>query len=356
MPSLEIDGRRVEMPVGSTILDACRKLGIDIPTMCHRAGYDHFTSCMICVVRDQARGRLLPACSASVQDGMVIDASGAEVRQSRRAALELLLSDHVGDCEAPCQRVSPLETNIPAVIREIAAGRIEEAAAILAKHGVTPEFANDDGDMKSQKVCRRGQIDGSVSICELERFVVKSAQNIFPADGATTDFPDSARFNSVLGRLTDEEKERFLAVASAAKAVVPAADSGYTKEEAMAEAARCLHCDCRKPDSCKLRQYATEYGAKQSRFKTSDRRLFEQVAQHVDVIFEQGKCISCGLCVRITKARGEELGLSFTGRGISTRISVPFGESMTKALVKTAHEVVEACPTGALAFKDGDTP
>lgn len=351
MPWLEIDGRRVEAPARSTILDACGKLGISIPTMCYRAGYDHFTSCMVCVVRDEARGRLLPACSALVEDGMKIDTCGTEVRESRKAALELLLSDHVGDCEAPCRRVSPLNTNIPAMIREVAAGRIEEAAAILAKHGVTREFVKNDGDVKSQKVCRRGQIDGAVSILELERFVVRSAQNTLPAIGAGTAAPDSARFNSVLGRLTDEEKERFLAVASAAKAVIPAAGAGYTKEEAMAEAARCLHCDCRKPDSCKLRQYATEYGAKQARFKSTERRLFEQVAQHVDVIFEQGKCISCGLCVRITKARGEELGLSFTGRGIATRISVPFGESMTKALVKTAREVVEACPTGALAFR-----
>ena len=70
------------------------------------------------------------------------------------------------------------------------------------------------------------------------------------------------------------------------------------------------------------------------------------------MIYEPGKCIKCGLCVRITEEAGERLGLTFLGRGFDVRVDVPFNESLEEALEKVAEQCVEACPTGALAFKE----
>ena len=134
-----------------------------------------------------------------------------------------------------------------------------------------------------------------------------------------------------------------------ARVVLSQDDDGFTDEQARQEAARCLHCDCRKAQSCKLRQYARDYGARPRRYK-SERRSFVQHRQHSQVIYEPGKCIDCGLCVQIAAEAGERLGLAFVGRGFDVRIAVPFGGSIGEGLERSAAQCVAACPTGALAF------
>ncbi|MGD0900771.1 MAG: hypothetical protein ABR915_23305, partial [Thermoguttaceae bacterium] len=115
-------------------------------------------------------------------------------------------------------------------------------------------------------------------------------------------------------------------------------------------AARCLHCDCRGQASCKLRRYAAQYGADPRRYQ-AQRRHFQQDARHADVVYEPGKCIDCGLCVEITRAAGEQLGLTYIGRGFDVRIGVPLGHSLAEALTRVAAQCVAACPTAALAWK-----
>ena len=124
---------------------------------------------------------------------------------------------------------------------------------------------------------------------------------------------------------------------------------GFSAEEAIKEAARCMHCDCRKPKSCKLRRYSHIYGARQSRFR-GERRAFEQYRQEGGIVYEPGKCINCGICISICEKWKEPLGLTFIGRGFSVRVGVPLGEPFSQALTAAARECVEACPTGALAF------
>jgi len=160
-------------------------------------------------------------------------------------------------------------------------------------------------------------------------------------------------FTSRFGRLRDGEVALFLPEASDAPRLEPAAGaaSGFTPVEAPAEALRCLHCDCRKPDNCKLRDYAELYSAGQTRFK-GERRTFVQHRQHGDVVFEPGKCIACGICIKITEEAREPLGLTFIGRGFDVRVGVPFGASLDKGLTTVAHKCVDNCPTAALSYCD----
>src|SRR5581483_4229004 len=157
-------------------------------------------------------------------------------------------------------------------------------------------------------------------------------------------------FSSIMGRLDPAELRKFLATASAGGCVTPCDRcAGLNRKEAASEANRCLHCDCRSSGNCLLQHYAQVYGAEASRFR-SERRTFEQQVQPGGIIFEPGKCILCGICVKLTELAREPLGLTFIGRGFDVRIGAPLNRTIQDALQKVAAECVEHCPTGALEW------
>ncbi len=543
MPTLFIDNREVEVDKGATILDAAGKLGIEIPTMCFLKDYKPSTSCMVCVVKIDGSRSLVPACGTIVTEGMRVQSNSEEVRQARKAALELLLSDHVGDCLGPCQVICPAGMNIPLMIRQIAAGKFRDAIATVKKDIALPAVLGRICSKPCEKGCRRAVFDEAVSICLLKRYVAdldlqsakpflppckpsqdkhvaiigagpaglaaayylqqagfsctvfddhekpggmlryavpkehlpndvldkevmlieklgmkfkgqtrigtdllmedlqKSFDAVFVAVGqlkprdaesmgleetsngikvdgntyqtnlqgifaggdavhkrrltvrAVADGKEAAvsisqylsgcsvtgpvkEFNTRIGKLMDGEIETFLICADKAERTSPSGkEGGFTDQQARKEATRCLHCDCRKAETCKLKQYAQDYEAKPTRYK-GQRRLFTQQIQSLascpqgedlvppdvqkggsgsigaeDIIYEAGKCIDCGLCIQTAAKAGEKLGLTFIGRGFDVRVAVPFGRSIADALKQSADKCVKACPTGALALR-----
>jgi ferredoxin len=164
------------------------------------------------------------------------------------------------------------------------------------------------------------------------------------------------RFNSLLGKVRDDDVKAFLQDSSPSLRVLPGhgPGGGLSSLEAIDEANRCFHCDCRKSQSCRLRALADEYGADQQKYRISERKNLERIIQHGLLIYEPGKCIKCGLCVQITERSHEKLGLTFIRRGFNVRIAVPFDEELGKGLENVAKECVETCPTAALAWLDGE--
>jgi NADPH-dependent glutamate synthase beta subunit-like oxidoreductase len=521
MPKLTIDNREVEVDRGATILDAADRLKIEIPTMCFMKEHKASTSCLVCLVKVEGVDRLVPSCGTIVQDGMRVESDSQEVREARTAALELLLSDHLGDCIGPCQITCPARMNIPLMIRQIAEGSLQDAIATVKKDIALPAVLGRICPKPCERGCRRAAFDEAVSICLLKRYVAghdlqsanpysppckplkdkqvaivgagpsglaaayyltqdgfsctlfdehesaggglrsavseeqlprdvldkeialieklgvdfqgqtrigsalsmdelrKDFDAVFMAVGELkTGVPDwmgletgpngiainaktyetsltgvfaggdavrkrrltvravadgkeaavsisqylsgrivtgpTKAFNTRIGKLQDGEIEQFIASVSNAPRLTPAQkDGSFTDEQAREEAARCLHCDCRKAQTCKLRQYAHDYEARPGRYK-GERRAFVQHLQHPDVIYEPGKCIDCGLCIQIASEAGETLGLTFIGRGFDVRVAVPFGRSIAEGLKRVAGQCVAACPTAALAFKGGN--
>ncbi len=92
MVALTIDGRDVDVTEGSSILDACRRLGIDTPTLCQVDNLTPVNVCRVCVVELEGSRVLVPACSRKVEPGMKIRTDSERVRHSRRLVLELLAS------------------------------------------------------------------------------------------------------------------------------------------------------------------------------------------------------------------------------------------------------------------------
>lgn len=169
MPNLIIDNREVEFEQGSTILDAARKLGIEIPTLCFRDDCEPSTSCMVCVV--SVNGKLVPSCATIARDGMEVESETDEVHEARRTALELLLSDHLGDCMAPCQRTCPAGMDIPLMLRQIASHELRDAIVTVKADIALPAVLGRICPAPCENGCRRGSYDTSVSICLLKRYV-----------------------------------------------------------------------------------------------------------------------------------------------------------------------------------------
>lgn len=103
MVKVTIDGQIVEVPSGSTILDASKKAGINIPTLCYHPDQAVKANCRVCVVEVEGQRVLQAACAFPVWDGMVINTNTPVVREARRNILELILSHHPQDCLA-CSR------------------------------------------------------------------------------------------------------------------------------------------------------------------------------------------------------------------------------------------------------------
>jgi predicted molibdopterin-dependent oxidoreductase YjgC len=88
--SLQIDGVAVSVPAGSTILDACRAQGLDIPTLCYLENLTPVNVCRVCVVEVKGSRVLAPACSRKVEEGMEVQSESERVRLSRKVVLEFL--------------------------------------------------------------------------------------------------------------------------------------------------------------------------------------------------------------------------------------------------------------------------
>ncbi len=521
MPKLIIDNRDIEVEPGDTILDAARQLGLDIPTLCFREGFQPSTSCMVCVVKIKDRGKFVPSCATVAEEGMQVENDTEEVHEARRTALELLLSDHVGDCIAPCHNACPAQMDIPRMLRHIRVGELHEALVTVKEDIALPAVLGYICTAPCEGACRRRAYDSPASICLLKRHVAEidlASEEIYipsrsPGNGRSigivgtgptglsaayyllqkgydcTLFDDHERpggmlryavpedrlphdvldaeigiigqlgakfrmqtrigldltlkalkeeydalliatgeleasgaetlglhtssrgiqvdpntyqttvegifaagnairrrnklavrsaadgkaaaisidqhcsglpligtprsFHCRIGKLVEGELEKFVVRASNEQRVTPMGgiEHGLSVQEARAEAQRCLQCDCRKANGCKLRQYAEIYEANPNRYR-GVRRIYEHQDQHPEVIFEPGKCISCGLCIQIASRSGEELGLSFIGRGFDVKVGVPFNRSIAEGLRIVATECVAACPTGALMLKD----
>ena len=143
MPTLIIDNHTLTVSEGTMILDAAQQVGILIPTLCHRPELTSLAGCMICAVREEPSGRLLPACATPAAEGMRISTTAAEALALRRAMLELLLSNHPADCEAPCQLACPCHFDIPVMLEKLAGDDVDAALATVLEDGLRFTLHND---------------------------------------------------------------------------------------------------------------------------------------------------------------------------------------------------------------------
>ncbi len=190
MFQVEIDGKKLDAAEGETILAVASRAGIEIPTLCHHPELHPYASCFICVVEVEGVPRLLPSCATPVAEGMVVRTDTERVRASRRSCMELILSDHVGDCRGPCQVECPAGIDIPGFISLLAHNRIEDAVRLIKEQLPFPASLGRVCPRPCERQCHRVCSEDAVSICFLKRFIadedLERPEPYVPAVGAAT--------------------------------------------------------------------------------------------------------------------------------------------------------------------------
>jgi iron-only hydrogenase group A len=177
MPKLTIDSRLVDVPDGTTVLDAARAAGVRVPTLCYLEDVQAIGACRLCLVEIEGARTLMASCVLPATEGMKVKTNTRRVREARRTIVELLLSEHAGNCQT-CERNNDCE--LQAVAHELGVHQIRYEGAKTAEtvDDSTPGVVRDNG--KCIK-CRR-----CVAVCGQVQAV-----------GAL--FPQFRGFKSVIG-------------------------------------------------------------------------------------------------------------------------------------------------------------
>ena len=96
--NLIVDGKKFTAPAGTLLIEACKSVGIEVPSFCYYPGLSLQGACRMCVVKIEKMPKLQTACTTVVSEGMVVATDNDEVRQARKAMVEMLLGNHPLDC------------------------------------------------------------------------------------------------------------------------------------------------------------------------------------------------------------------------------------------------------------------
>lgn len=166
-----LNKRIVKGIAGESILELARRLGVEIPTLCHDDRLEPYSSCYLCVVEVEGMRGLQPACSTKLTEGMRIETENERVRKSRKMALELLLSNHYADCIAPCRETCPAGVDVQGYIAMINKGMHREAVEIIKNTNPLPAICGRVCVRPCELACRRNLVDEvGVGIDYLKRY------------------------------------------------------------------------------------------------------------------------------------------------------------------------------------------
>ena len=177
-----LDGKSVTAQPGQTIMDVARENGIIIPGLCGDKRISKTTSCFVCVVKDKKTGKYLPSCSAFPAAGQDIEVTTPEVLEMRRTALNLLLSEHNGDCEAPCTLACPAHAAVEEYVRAAGNGDFAAALKIIKERIPMPLTVGRVCPRFCEKQCRRNIDSEPVAINEFKRLAADMCYDSYMED------------------------------------------------------------------------------------------------------------------------------------------------------------------------------
>ncbi len=167
---MTIDHKKCTFEKGQTILDVARANNLEIPTLCHHPLVETYGACGVCLVEDENSPKLYRACATAANEKMVLHTQGKRAATARKVALELLFSDHRGDCRPPCTLACPGHTNCQAYTGLIANGKYKEALRVIKRVIPLPACIGRICPHPCEEACRRRLVEEPIAIAELKAF------------------------------------------------------------------------------------------------------------------------------------------------------------------------------------------
>ena len=170
MIKITINGKECTGQKGDSILKIATANGVYIPTLCHFEGVKDYGACGVCLVEGEGLPKLMRACSTVAADGWVLSTETDRVKQARKIAMELLMSDHDGDCVGPCALHCPAGTDAQGYIKQIALGNDRKAVEIVKETNPLPASIGRVCPHPCEKNCRRRFVEQPMSIAFMKYF------------------------------------------------------------------------------------------------------------------------------------------------------------------------------------------
>lgn len=193
-----LNGKEITCNKGETILTAAANAGEEIPNLCYNCNLKIYGACGLCLAEADGIPKLLRTCSAVAADGMNVRTDTPRVTAARRTALELLMSDHKGDCKGPCSLNCPAGTDVQGYIKQIALGNDRKAVELIKEKIPIPASIGRVCPHPCEKNCRRRFVEQPLSIAYLKAFAadndLKSGNPYLPGIA-----PDTGKKVAIIG-------------------------------------------------------------------------------------------------------------------------------------------------------------
>ena len=206
MITITIDGQKATFKEPITIVQVAKELGIHIPTLCSDDSLHPYGSCLLCTVELIVgnKRKMVPSCVTKITDGMEIETNNEQISDTRKMALELLLSDHFGDCIAPCKLEGcPAKIDIEGFLQLESEGMYKEAAALIREQAPFPNILGRVCPAPCEDVCRRNRVDESVMIGAQKRYIsemeIKAGGPFYPELSDDKSTNEKAKSVAIIG-------------------------------------------------------------------------------------------------------------------------------------------------------------
>jgi len=174
--TVNIDGEEYETEAGKKVLDLCRENDVFIPTLCEIEYIEEpFGGCRVCLVEVTTdRGtEVTTSCDTPIQDGMDVKTDSDEIYEGRKMALELLLSEHTGDCVAPCSIECPASLDVQGYLAHITNGRPSEAVKLIKEKSPLALSLGMACFAPCEDECRREMVEDPIAIRQQKMFAAE---------------------------------------------------------------------------------------------------------------------------------------------------------------------------------------